>query len=166
MNSVVILTRMRYLLFAGILLLSLPAACNLVCGDAWYAYLVEGQVVDANSGEPLSGIRLTARILDSPDEVPEQPSDQHQHFLSQEDGSFRIEFSSIAQSGDCGPAGTLDIVRPDLPDVYWLYIFVVMDDCTRTQLINVIEDATVAIEEVYDVIKVRDPILVQPCDDP
>ena len=75
----------------------------------------------------------------------------------EEDGTFQVEFN--LNSPSCGPP-ILEFPRPDQVEV-----IVVRDGCEQTFIIEINEDTVVDMDFPDDVIELKDPILVGPCEE-
>ena len=130
------------------------------------SFIVRGKLLDTETLEGLSGAALAGRTLtngqESAVEVAFRLDGTPTFPLTAEDGSFRIRFFVSPRCSELRDPG---FVPPEFPNPDQLSIIVVRDACEQTFLIDINEDAVVDLSFPDDVIELKDPILVPPCED-
>lgn len=140
-----------------------------MCVDWWAGFWVTGALVDAETGEPLGGVRLETRLRregDTYSVAAFAPGSDVGALLSGDDGSFEA-FHVLDAGGRCRweslwevvAMPTLDLPRPDE-----IEITVFRGDCQQVMLIPVNESTVVDMSFPADEIQLRNPIPVPPCE--
>ena len=120
---------------------------------------VRGTLLDRNEGTGLSGAPVGGRAFADGEELdfssPTTRSGDSNEPPSGEDGGFLLEFSTPLMG--CPPT---PFPRPDQVE-----IIVVRDGCESSFLIDINEETVVDLDFPDDVIELKDPILVPPCEE-
>lgn len=135
------------------------------CGHIGYPISVMGTLVDSETQEAVGNVPVGGRVLlmdtvldnklavtRSGDPVGPQSS---------EAGEFRLDFVII--DSWCivsGPDPDAEFLTPDR-----LEVFVVRDECEMTIVVDINADTVVDLSGPDDVLQLREPIAVPPCDE-
>ena len=160
-------TKIVLLLAAGVVIPH-EVGCG-PCWDAAVGYTIRGKLVDRDTREPISDAAWGVSSLAGGDTITYQPavlSDGSQNTPPlDEDGSFTsLLFEGLW--GSCYRWETPQALKPpELTRPDQIEVTVVRDGCEQRFLIDLNADTVVDMEFPDDVIELKDPILVGPCDE-
>ncbi|MCH7884392.1 MAG: hypothetical protein IIC01_03995 [Planctomycetes bacterium] len=145
---------------------SLVLVACVPCGTMFDGVTLRGRVADADTSLPIDDAVLGGRSFTGGEETDFVPP--FTRFGTQngpsatEDGSFQLGFVVIGGTcqGFLGNATPPEFPRPDRVE-----IIVARDGCEQSFLIDVNEDTVVDLSFPDDVIELKDPILVPPCEE-
>jgi hypothetical protein len=150
---------------AGVVLLAMQASGCVpgVCGDVFYAYYIVGEVRDAETGEVLGGLPVGVIIVADGEVVAQRAVDTDDAATTANNGTFdqRVSYSF----GRCTiPVPGLSLPPP--PDLTPDEVRVVVrrDGCQTTFAFEVTEQAFVDPTASDDMLELREPILLPPCE--
>jgi|GEM_PF-2140599 len=152
--------------FACLPLLGVLGVGCTACGPFVETFVVHGKVVASETGVGLDGVPIDVRPMSDGEFIGFTTGPVPGHLLPPEtenDGSFELIISNGERfrSARC-PAprpGTLESLLPDQ-----IRVGVSHDGCQSQVLIDLNEDTVVDLSFPDNVIELKDPILVPPCD--
>lgn len=138
------------------------ASC--VCADFVHGFTVVGKFADVQTLEPVSDVSAYGITLLADGEII--ISSTFGYPPPEEDGSFERTFDQTWY-GICSPLGlgAYFAEPPELLTPDRIEIVVFRHGCEQSFVVDVSEHTVVDVEFLDDVIELRDPILVAPCDE-
>lgn len=158
------------------MLLSLPLGGCTCVGPFFRTFTVRGKVLSADTGEPRAGVFISVRLLregevvgyasgtESVTESRSVGSKTPVAIVTNADGSFAIVMRNRERAGClAGLVDTPTAEDPAIPDQ--VRVTIAVDGCQQVFIVDLIEETVLDISFSDDVIELKDPILVPPCEE-
>ena len=140
-------------------LLALISSACYPCGTAVDTLFVRARLVDAETQLEVQEVSVGGRIFTGGEETEYAP------ILFAPDAFGMVDLEFVLLSGFCTYLGEQYPPPEELPTPDRLEIIIIRNDCQQTFSIDISEDTVVDMAFPDDVLELKDPILVEPCEE-